>query len=146
MLVRASVCIYLQVLETILEAPLSRVSSVLTTLVLLILLLVSTAATLAEIAITNAEFPEFNVTCSLIYIIGIFVILFTFLRKTDWYRKRTAKERMVTMKRYQLSDNVIAEIILYPAIVCSLMRTITRGSFSLNIFTNLDYTNQMVRI
>lgn len=137
----------MQVVEAITEAPLNKFFSTLTTLLPYMVFTVSVLASLIDLIVTKAKLAEFNVSCFALDLVEVIFLTLNFLiRKSSWYKNKTDEEKESFDKKQQLIDNVLAEVLLYPTIICSLIGVATDKPFLPDSFLALDYGGHTVRM
>lgn len=134
-----------QVVEAITEAPLNKFFSTLTTLLPYVVFTVSVLAALIDLIVSKAELAEFNVSCFTLDLVEVIFLTLNFLlHKTTWYKSKTAEEKESFDKKQQVIDNVLAEVLLYPTIICSLVSVATSKPFLPDTFLAINYNGHMV--
>lgn len=134
-------------MNTVTEPALNTFFSRLTTYLPWAVFSVSVIAALVDIFITNAKNAEYSVTCFLLDMIEVaFLTVNFFIRKTGWYKGKTKEQQESFDKRQQIVDNVMAEVLLYPTILCSLFSICVEVPFFPENFLPNEYESHMVRL
>ena len=112
------------------EPPLSRTLSAITTLLPYAVFAISIIATIIGIVADEIENETYNrapnYSCFTLDLIDLTLLtLNALLHRTPWFKKKTETEKEQFQKRQQLIDNILAEALLYPSILCSLIGVTT---------------------
>lgn len=107
---------------------------------------VSVVASFINIIYTNANNPEFNITCLILDLVEVIFLTINFLiHKSSWYKRKNKEEKEKFDRRQQIIDNVLAEGLLYPTILCSLFGIAKETPFFPENFVKMDWDGHMVR-
>lgn len=116
------------------EKPLNKFFGLITTLLPYLVLAVSIIASVVDLirseVLKTASNREFRFTCFMMDMVDVVLLtLNAFIHRTAWYKKKTEEQQQAFEKRQQLIDNVLAEVLLYPTVLCSLISVTTDRVF-----------------
>ncbi|XP_067930790.1 uncharacterized protein [Watersipora subatra] len=120
----------IKVVETLTEPVLSKPLSLITTMLPYVIFAVSLIVSVIGIVGDEVQKISYNrgtdYSCFTLDIIDLALLTCNaFLHRTPWFRGKSDEEKERLQKRQQLVDNVLAEILLYPSIMCSLIGVTT---------------------
>lgn len=135
------------------EPPLSSTLSAITTFLPYTVFAVSIIAGVIGIVGDEIQKQAFNrgpdYSCFLLDLIDLVLLTCNaLLHKMAWFKKKTKEQQEKFEKRQQLIDNVLAEVLLYPSIICSIITVTTDRpwEYDYSDVANIDHDQRLVGV